>query len=459
MPSTTADLDSLLSTVAADHRAPAVLGACSRGRELLWAGAEGYLGCGPGAARATLGSVSRWYSITKPLTALVLLRAGIDLDRPLVGLVPGLDFADPVARERACLRDCLLHRTGLAEGNWTWDGVTADPAELVKRIVHLPGRRHGQGFAYQNITFNLAERAMAAHGLDWHTAVNNLLGELGAVTTTDSEGFRTTPGRLEPCGPSDLAPAASTPEPEVRHIPAAAAVCGTVTGLAAVGRAMAGAGFPLPTSAWQQAIAPVQALGPSSMSERDHAHATLAGRIEHYRGEPCLVWAGGFRGWVSHVVALPGLGLSACALANRSASHAAEATAFALLDHTAGWQPADWSARYLSHKQSLRERSAARLAARASAVAGPWPTPGNSVGSFHHPAYGTLQVVAGDSGLHPDFRHVTVPLHARSDGTIQADGDCAGETIAWDLRWDPATPAWWFNPDAGDLPLPFCRCD
>ena len=462
-----ADVQELLARVAADHVVPGLAAAAVADGELAHVAAHGWrdqerrLPVAPDTP-------SRWYSISKPLTAVALGRlvdAGkLSWDCPLKSLLPDLRFADPVATERATIADCVMHRTGLISGDWTWFQAPTDPAQLLRRLPFVPCRPgYRRGFYYQNLHFTILGQALKALGADWHELTREWLGILGVRPLTTLAEFAAS-DRMLGYGPNGFMPAVPMEDFDFEAVAGASAVCGSIRELAQVARMVTLGGAVdgreiVSRETWQELTRPVLALPDYDWPDLRHACAALAGRRVVYRGEILLAWAGGFRGYVSHLLALPERRAAACALANRSASSAAEALAFELLDRAAGWKPLPWAQRFLEQKRAFRGRAERRLAARLGRPAAQWPCPLRAAcGRFEHPAYGHLMVEQSGAGLRLRFRHNDLPLAPRSDGTIGADGrNVDGSEICWDLKpvlESGVVAAWEFGPDD---PLSPCR--
>lgn len=455
------DVAALLAGVARDQVVPAVAAAAVVDGQVAHAAAYGWRDQ-ERQLPMTIDTPSRWYSISKPLTTLALgqlVAAGrLRWDQPVCQLVPGLRFADPVATQQATVADCLLHRTGLPTGNWTWWQAPSDPAELLRRLPHVPC---SAGFRathqYQNLGFTILGEVCKAAGTTWHAAIHALLEPLGIKPLTRLAEFVASDRALG-YGPNGFAPACPIGDFDFEGIAPASAVCGTIVELARLGAALAqhGRGL-LPPEIWAEAIQPAWELPDPEWPELRQPAVALAGRSVVYRGQRILQWAGGWCGYVSHLLAIPGRGIAACALANRTSANAAEPLAFALLDRAAGWERLPWAERFLKQKRRFRRQGEARLAARLACPRAPWPAT-DVCGRYFHPGYGELAVT---EDMRLEFRQEEVTLVPRSDGTIGADGQSMNfSEICWDLRpviEGGRVTAWMFGPDDPAAPCRFER--
>lgn len=454
------DVAELLARVAADHVVPCLAAAAVVDGEPAHVAVHGWRDQ-ERRLPMTPDTPSRWYSISKPLTAIALGRlvdAGrLKWDQPLACLVSGLRFADPVATERATVADCLLHRTGLISGDWTWIGAPSDPSELMRRLPHVPCRPgFRQGFHYQNLHFTVLGEAIKSLGTDWHQAIREWLGIIGVRPYTRLSEFVAS-DRAIGYGPNGFMPAVRMEDFDFEAIAGASAVCGSIRELAQVARMVALSGKVdgrevVSRVTWEELIRPVLALTDPEWPELRHTCAMLAGRRMVYRGESLIAWAGGFRGYTAHVVALPERRAAACAMANRSGCPASDLLAMSLLDRAAGLDPLPWADRFLEQKRRLRARGERRLADKLKKRAESWPCPvEEACGCFEHPGYGGLSVAVVDGGARLRFRGVDLPMTPRAKGIVSADGGNSDfSEIMWDLKpvvESGGVVAWDFCPD------------
>ncbi len=442
------DVPELLARVAGEHVVPGLAAAAVANGEIAHVATHGWRDL-ERQLPMTADTPSRWYSISKPLTALALAKL-VDLDRPVREFLPGLRFADPVATERATVRDCLLHRTGLPGGDWTWIDGPALPGMLLERLPHVPCRPGFRaGHFYQNLNFTILGEVFKAAGTTWHQAIHDLLDPLGIKPLTKLSEFVAVERALG-YGPNDFMPAEPTADFDFEAIAPASAVCGSITELAKLGLFLARGGAKSVTT-------PVLGLPAPEWKEWRSPCVAVAGRTVVYRGELVLQWAGGFRGYTSHLLAIPERKIAACALSNRSGSPASDLLAWSLLDRAAGWEPVAWADRFLEQKKRFRKASEKRLATRLARPSVPCPVR-KVAGTFAHPVYGELTVM---DGPRLRFRSVELPLVWREDGSVSADGSGHDfSEINWDLRAEvqgDEVMAWHFNPDDAGAPLRFAR--
>lgn len=90
---------------------PGMAWAIVREGEIIHAVGLGVTSVEDGALPVTPDTLFRFGSITKPMTGTLILRAGLELDKPVVELVPALHFA--AYGEQITLRHLLSHTSGL----------------------------------------------------------------------------------------------------------------------------------------------------------------------------------------------------------------------------------------------------------------------------------------------------------------------------------------------------------
>jgi len=158
-------LDTALAERRRTRRIPALSAAVARGGAVVWAGAAGAARAGEAA---TPGTAFRIGSITKPMTAVAVLRLVVSgrlrLDDPVGSHLPGAPASD------ATVAHLLTHTAGLPaepagpwwerHGGCTWDDLVS---------MRLPALwEPGERFHYSNVGYAVLGRLLEqAHGLVW----------------------------------------------------------------------------------------------------------------------------------------------------------------------------------------------------------------------------------------------------------------------------------------------------
>ncbi|KAA2261440.1 serine hydrolase [Solihabitans fulvus] len=121
-------------------------------------------------------------SITKVWTATVAMQLAdeglIDLDAPIVDVLPELRLADPDVAKQVTLRHLLTHTSGIDGDVFTDTGRGDDCLERYVDLLDQAGQNHplGATFSYCNSGFNLLGRVIEKlTGLTWDAALRERL--------------------------------------------------------------------------------------------------------------------------------------------------------------------------------------------------------------------------------------------------------------------------------------------
>lgn len=195
-------VDELVSTALADGGYVGVAAALVEDGRTVLARGWGRTSAGDGAGEVSPGTLFAFGSISKTLTALLVLRLReqglLDLDAPVVEHLPDLAFRDDPARgRRITLRHVLSHTTGLPSGGK--DQGASDAAAL-RRFVHEDLARYrfsgepGEVHRYSNTVLVLAAHvAEVVTGRTYEDAVaEHVLAPLGMGRTTFELGVAAT---------------------------------------------------------------------------------------------------------------------------------------------------------------------------------------------------------------------------------------------------------------------------
>ncbi|MGW2559429.1 serine hydrolase domain-containing protein [Streptomyces sp. NPDC001514] len=190
------ETDALLRHVEAErsrHGIPGLALAVVDGTGVLHAQGFGRTGAQDEAEDVSAATLFRLGSVTKPLTATAVLRLHdrgvMDLDRPVVDLLPALADCGYPAVERITARMLLGHTAGLPHDFFPTGG--ADPADLPGVVLRLlrtygPVAPPGTAYSYSNPGYDLAGAVAAtAAGTPFPQLVDELvLRPLDMASTT-----------------------------------------------------------------------------------------------------------------------------------------------------------------------------------------------------------------------------------------------------------------------------------
>ncbi|MGH1563238.1 serine hydrolase domain-containing protein [Mumia sp. DW29H23] len=199
LPSTAVHLEAAVAAAQAGSRVPSLSAAVVRDGEVAWSGARGTAVHAGGTARATADTQYRIGSITKTLTAALVLQlreeGALDLADTVGTYVPEGPFAD------ATVRGLLSHAGGLpAEpaGPW-WERSPGGPyADLVAAnadATRVLGA--GERYHYSNLSYGILGRVVEVlRGAPWREVLTDrILKPLGmsrtsyAATAPHADGF------------------------------------------------------------------------------------------------------------------------------------------------------------------------------------------------------------------------------------------------------------------------------
>lgn len=188
LPSTAVHLEAAVAAAQASSRAPSLSAAVVRDGEVVWRGARGTAVRGGEKERPTPQTQYRIGSITKTLTAALVVQladeGALDLGDPVGTYVPEGPFAD------ASVRGLLSHAAGLpAEpaGPWWERSPGTSYEELV--AAHADASRvlsPGERYHYSNLSYAILGRLVEVlRGAPWREVLaERLLGPLGMSRTT-----------------------------------------------------------------------------------------------------------------------------------------------------------------------------------------------------------------------------------------------------------------------------------
>ncbi|TLQ42584.1 serine hydrolase domain-containing protein [Streptomyces marianii] len=190
------ETDALLRHVEAErsrHGIPGLALAIVDGTGVLHAQGFGRTGAQDEAEDVSAATLFRLGSVTKPLTATTVLRLHdrgvMDLDRPVVDVLPALADCGYPAVDRITARMLLGHTAGLPHDFFpTGRGDPADLPEMVLRLLRTyePVAPPGTAYSYSNPGYDLAgAMAETAAGTPFPQLVDELvLRPLGMASTT-----------------------------------------------------------------------------------------------------------------------------------------------------------------------------------------------------------------------------------------------------------------------------------
>ncbi len=114
-----------------------------------------------------IGSSTKAFTAT--LMSMMVSDGKMHYDDLISKYLPDFKLYDPYASAQVTLRDALLHRTGVARGEWTWIDAGTSREEVLHRVRFLPPESPFRSkWSYQNIMYLAVGQAVgAAAGTSW----------------------------------------------------------------------------------------------------------------------------------------------------------------------------------------------------------------------------------------------------------------------------------------------------
>ena len=391
-------------------------------------------------------------SDSKCFTAALLCQladAGqLDLDAPVLDVLPWFRMSDDTATRLVSVRDLLAHRTGLPRHDLVWYGEVDLTLEGVARaLAHLPmSRQLRQTWQYNNLAYSTAGHVTEVlTGMAWSDAVRQrLLDPLGMSSTGFSARVAADGDLALPY--SDVAGSLVLQElPARSNLGPPGGIVSSVQDLAQWVLARLGKREDvLGPGALKQLHTPAMVGGTTSplFPERASLGYALGCQVEAYRGHTVVHHGGNLVGYSSNIAVFPDLDAALVVLTNRHGTALRDALVPLAVDRLAGLEPLPWGERYLELETTTRQGARAVGAERAEAPGRPATRPlGELTGTYTHPAYGELLLAEREASLVVDF-------HGLGDRVrvLHRDRD------AWDLElveFETRTPLT-FTTDADD---------
>lgn len=353
-------------------------------------------------------------SDTKCFTAALLCQlaaAGeLDLDAPVLDVLPWFRMADDAATRLVSVRDLLSHRTGLPRHDLVWYGerdLTLE--EIARSLAHLPlSRQLRQTWQYNNLAYSTAGHITEVlTGQAWEEALQQRI--------LDPLGMKSTCFVAREAADGDYAFPYSDVEGELvmQELPARSklgppgGVVSSVRDLAQWALARLGhRPEVLAETAVQQLHAPAMIGGTFNplFPERAGQGYALGCQVEAYRGQKVVHHGGNLVGYSSNVAVIPTLDAAVIVLTNRHGTALRDALIPLVVDVLAGLEPLPWGERYHELETTMREGARSASAERLSAGGRPAVREvGELTGTYTHPAYGELVVTEEGGSLEVDF--------------------------------------------------------
>jgi len=391
-------------------------------------------------------------STTKAMTAaavgMLVDEGKVRWDDPVIKHLPWFQLIDPYVTREVTVRDLLVHRAGLANGDVLWYRTDTSPAEVLRRARFIPmAYSMRSGFVYQNVMYAAAGAVVAAaSGMSWERFVETRIFEpLGMSRTVAT--LAGTAGKPNVAAPHQrvageirvISNAAVDP------VAAAGSVWSSVSDMARWAAFMIDSGRVngrplLQPATWAelfkpQAMVPPSQFYPSQQLTKPHWMTYGLGWFQHdYQGRMLQFHTGSIDGMVAIIGLIPEERIGVYVLGNLDHVEVRHALLYRALDTWLGTGTRDWSTdlRNLYGQLEAGQDSAAAKAER-TRVTGTKPTLDLSkyAGIYADSLVGSVEIRMEDGAL---ALQMGTQLHAKMDhwnfDTFQARWDNAWQGTA-----------------------------
>jgi len=345
-------------------------------------------------------------SFTTAVMATLVDEKRLDWDRPVRDYLPSFQMYDPVATQLMTPRDLASHRSGLPRHDFLRFSTYMQPADLVSRLRYLPpSRTFRDGYQYNNLMYATAGYlAGQVTGSTWGELVSSrIFAPIGMTRSNTSppqserDPNHATGHRLE------RGKVVTMPfyQYEKFGVAPAGAVASTVTDMLKylqmyLDRGRVGDRQVISAAQVEQLHRPV--------TPHDDAAYALGWSRTHRGGQTVLQHGGSIDGFTAQMILLPQSHAGVVVLNNLDGSRLPTLLAHRIADRLLGIPPGDGTT-----KQKPRGPSEPDLPER---IPNTHPTLALQayVGSYAHPAYGTVHLVQREQSLVVRFDALELPL-------------------------------------------------
>lgn len=344
-------------------------------------------------------------SITKSVTVLALSSLAdegkLDWDRPVRDYAPDFRLHDPVASERATLRDLVSHRTGLPRHDGMWF-TGLDRNGIFARLRYLePSRDFRAQYQYNNVMYMAAgvvgERIA---GRSWETLVRErVFAPTGMATANFSVADAEKTG--------DWAHNYTLEKDAIKEIPptrAVEAICpagcinANLEEMTAYLKFHLAGGARVEKMREAQIAVPAGGFGPDRLGPGTYGMGVVAMR---YRGRLLVFHTGTIGGYHALLAYLPEERAGVMIMQNRVARNVPQLLSWWIWDRVLGLADSGWFDKFAADEKSQQEKTAAARA-EIEKKRRPGTSPSHAAsefaGLYTHPAYGDVRVEADGEG-------------------------------------------------------------
>jgi CubicO group peptidase (beta-lactamase class C family) len=370
-------------------------------------------------------------SFTTTAMALLVDEGKMSWDDPPRKYVPYFHLSDPFVDREVTLRDLVTHRTGLRGHDMLWYRSPWTQEDIIRRVGRLPlDKPFRTTFQYQSTMFTVAGFAVAkASGMSWEDFVQKrLLDKLGmsatrfTTTATAKTADRAYPHRPNKRGepestelyPMEVPEPAGSIQSNVRDLSKWLSFHlgdGTVDGTAKSERLVSARN--LEVTHTPQIMFDMDALDRAMFPDTNQMSYGMGWVIQDHCGYRILQHAGAIDGFRCHFTLVPKARLGIVLLCNLHQTRMNIALSNGLLGKLLGLPQRDWNAviaeaERKNHKES--EDKERKELARRRLDTHPSRELAGYIGTYEHPAYGTVRIALENDKLVWNWNRFSAPL-------------------------------------------------
>jgi CubicO group peptidase (beta-lactamase class C family) len=353
-------------------------------------------------------------SVSKAFTsfamALLVERGQLHWDKPVQEYIPWFRLQDPDANG-ITPRDLVCHRSGLPRHDRAWYQSGASREEIVRRLADLPPSKPFRSFyQYQNMMFVTAGFLVEQiTGESWENFIQREVFDRLNMTRSnfsinamqEMENIALPYGRLkdqttripfanvDALGPAGSINSTTTDMLNWLRLHLNQGTCNSQRLISSSGLAECHRQQMVIQEVFPASLISYPELGPRSYG--------LGWFLRTYRGRRMVFHSGGIDGYGSFLSFLPEENIGVVILSNLDEGNSPVPVTFEIYDRLLGFDPPDWSQRYLTHEGKAEAAAKAGSEKRESQIV-PDTRPSHPadeyLGSFNHPGYGSLKVEA-----------------------------------------------------------------
>ena len=382
----------------------------------------------PVTDRTSFYTASFGKTFTATLAAILVDEGKVEWDTPVREYVPWFRMSDPVATERATIRDFLAQRTGLGSHDRMWINTDMGRTEVLKRLLHLePKCEFRSRFEYANTNYVVAGAVMEhVTGESWENMVRSRILEPARMGSsffaTDRTryrdeiptGYELHNGKVMPYLRSfrkrwSFAEISGPATPAGSIFSNVSDMCRYVEMHMRGGRL--GRHRIVSAENLKETHRP-HVLWPNLGNGKEllHAFYGMGWLIQPYRGFQCIYSGGNGCGFGCRAAFFPSESLGVVVLTNQVGTHMLKVIAHNIYDRMLGLRQLPWNSRYLEIAARTRSTTGEARRKRKSVSARPLH---RYVGEYDHPAYGRLAVSEHSGRLKLD--HNGFPFRVEHD--------------------------------------------